>query len=292
MQRNFAVIALVALAALTLMSFTFYTVDQRQQAIVLQLGQITSVKEKPGLYMKVPLLQNVVFIDTRVRTLDTPDSDLIITKEKINMQVDSFVKWQVVDVKKYYERVSGDERRAEQRITNVVRDGLRAEFNSRSVDDVVSGQRDQVMLNLRNNADKDARSIGIKVVDVRLKRVDYSEDNESSVYQRMRSERTRVANERRSTGAADKEKIQADAERQRDITIAEAYRDAQRIKGEGDAKAAAIYSAAYSANPEFYAFYRSLEAYKESFKGKEDLLVVDQNSDFFKYFKHPGKAGK
>ena len=292
MQRNFAVIAMVALAALTLMSFTFYTVDQRQQAIVLQLGQITSVKEKPGLYMKVPLLQNVVFIDTRVRTLDTPDSDLIITKEKINMQVDSFVKWQVVDVKKYYERVSGDERRAEQRITNVVRDGLRAEFNSRSVDDVVSGQRDQVMLNLRNNADKDARSIGIKVVDVRLKRVDYSEDNESSVYQRMRSERTRVANERRSTGAADKEKIQADAERQRDITIAEAYRDAQRIKGEGDAKAAAIYSAAYSANPEFYAFYRSLEAYKESFKGKEDLLVVDQNSDFFKYFKHPGKAGK
>lgn len=292
MKRNLATLMMVALAALVLMSFMFYTVDQRQQAIVLQLGEITSIKEKPGLYLKVPLLQNVVFIDTRVRTLDTPDSDLIITKEKINMQVDSFVKWQVIDAKKYYERVSGDERRAEQRIMNVVRDGLRAEFNSRSVDDVVSGQRDQVMLNLRNNADKDARSIGIKVVDVRLKRVDYSEDNESSVYQRMRSERTRVANERRSTGAADKEKIQADAERQRDITIAGAYRDAQRIKGEGDAKAAAIYSAAYSPNPEFYAFYRSLEAYKESFKGKEDLLVVDQNSDFFKYFKRAGKGGK
>ncbi|MDP1682334.1 MAG: protease modulator HflC [Burkholderiales bacterium] len=292
MKRNLATLMMVALAALVLMSFMFYTVDQRQQAIVLQLGEITSIKEKPGLYLKVPMLQNVVYIDTRVRTLDTPDSDLIITKEKINMQVDSFVKWQVIDAKKYYERVSGDERRAEQRIMNVVRDGLRAEFNSRSVDDVVSGQRDQVMLNLRNNADKDARSIGIKVVDVRLKRVDYSEDNESSVYQRMRSERTRVANERRSTGAADKEKIQADAERQRDITIAGAYRDAQRIKGEGDAKAAAIYSAAYSPNPEFYAFYRSLEAYKESFKGKEDLLVVDQNSDFFKYFKRAGKGGK
>ena len=292
MKRNLATLMMIALAALVLMSFMFYTVDQRQQAIVLQLGEITSIKEKPGLYLKVPLLQNVVFIDTRVRTLDTPDSDLIITKEKINMQVDSFVKWQVIDPKKYYERVSGDERRAEQRIMNVVRDGLRAEFNARSVDEVVSGQRDQVMLNLRNNADKDARSIGIKVVDVRLKRVDYSEDNESSVYQRMRSERLRVANERRSTGAADKEKIQADAERQRDITIAEAYRDAQRIKGEGDAKAAAIYSAAYSPNPEFYAFYRSLEAYKESFKGKEDLLVVDQNSDFFKYFKRAGKGGK
>lgn len=292
MKRNLATVMIVAIAVLVLLSFMFYTVDQRQHAIVLQLGEIISVKSKPGLYLKVPLLQNVVFVDTRVRTLDTPDSDLIITKEKINMQVDSFVKWQVIDSKLYYERVSGDERRAEQRIMNVVRDGLRAEFNSRSVDDVVSGQRDQVMLNLRNNADKDARSIGIKVVDVRLKRVDYSEDNEGSVYQRMRSERLRVANERRSTGAADKEKIQANAERQRDITIAEAYRDAQQIKGEGDAKAASIYSGAYSANPEFYAFYRSLEAYKESFKGKEDLLVVDQNSDFFKYFKRSGKSGK
>ena len=213
MKRNLATVMIVAIAVLVLLSFMFYTVDQRQHAIVLQLGEIISVKSKPGLYLKVPLLQNVVFVDTRVRTLDTPDSDLIITKEKINMQVDSFVKWQVMDSKLYYERVSGDERRAEQRIMNVVRDGLRAEFNSRSVDDVVSGQRDQVMLNLRNNADKDARSIGIKVVDVRLKRVDYSEDNEGSVYQRMRSERLRVANERRSTGAADKEKIPATCER-------------------------------------------------------------------------------
>ncbi len=292
MKRHLATLMMIAIAVLVLMSFMFYTVDQRQQAIVLQLGKIAAIQDKPGLYLKWPLLENVVFIDTRVRTLDTPDSDLIITKEKINMLVDSFVKWQVIDVKKYYEGVGGDERRAEQRILNVVRDGLRAEFNSRSVDEVVSGQRDQVMLNLRNNADKDARSIGIKVVDVRLKRVDYSEDNESAVYQRMRSERLRVANERRSTGAADKEKIQADAERQRDITIAEAYRDAQRIKGEGDAKAASIYSAAYTINPEFYAFYRSLEAYKESFKGKEDLLVVDSNSDFFKYFKNSGKSGK
>lgn len=277
MQRNLAVLMMAVLAALVLMSFMFYTVDQRQQAIVLQLGEIISVKEKPGLYVKVPLLQSVLFIDTRVRTLDPAESDLIQTKEKISMQVDSFVKWRVIDVKKYFETVSGKELMAENRIMNVVRDGLRAEFNARIVDDVVSGQRDKIMLNVRNNADKDARSMGIKVVDVRLKRVDFSEDNENSVYQRMRSERTRVANERRSTGAADKEKIQADAERQRDILIAGAYRDAQRIKGEGDAKAAAIYSAAYSANPEFYAFYRSLEAYKESFKGKEDLLVVDQN---------------
>jgi len=198
----------------------------------------------------------------------------------------------VIDPKQFFISVSGDERRAEQRLMNVVRDGLRAEFNKRTVDDVVAGQRDQVMESLRQNVDKDARSIGIEVIDVRLKRVDYSEDAESSVFERMRSERTRVANERRSIGAAVKEQIQADAEKQRDILVSEAYRDAQRIKGEGDAKAAALYAQAYSLNPEFYAFYRSLDAYKESFKNKEDVLVIDQNSEFFRYFKNSGKGGK
>ncbi len=292
MNRSFASILVGAIVLLVVLSFSFYTVDQRQQAIVVQLGEIKSLKKDPGLYFKIPLLQNVVYIDTRVRTLDTPDSDLIITKEKINMLVDSFVKWRVIDPKQFFVSVSGDERRAEQRLMNVVRDGLRAEFNKRTVDDVVAGQRDQVMESLRQNVDKDARSIGIEVIDVRLKRVDYSEDAESSVFERMRSERTRVANERRSIGAAVKEQIQADAEKQRDILVSEAYRDAQRIKGEGDAKAAALYAQAYSLNPEFYAFYRSLDAYKESFKNKEDVLVIDQNSEFFRYFKNSGKGGK
>lgn len=292
MNRSFASVLVSAIILMVALSFTFFTVDQRQQAIVVQLGEIKSLKKEPGLYLKIPLLQNVVYIDTRVRTLDTPDSDLIITKEKINMLVDSFVKWRVIDPKQFFISVSGDERRAEQRLMNVVRDGLRAEFNKRTVDDVVAGQREQVMESLRQNADKDARSIGIEVIDVRLKRVDYSEEAESSVFDRMRSERTRVANERRSIGAAVKEQIQADAEKQRDILVSQAYRDAQRVKGEGDAKAAAIYAQAYSLNPEFYAFYRSMDAYKESFKGKEDVLVVDQNSEFFRYFKHPGKGGK
>lgn len=292
MNRNFASVMVAAIILLVALSFTFFTVDQRQQAIVLQLGEIKSLKKEPGLYLKIPMVQNVVYIDTRVRTLDTPDSDLIITSEKINMLVDSFVKWRVVDPKQFYISVSGDERRAEQRLMNVVRDGLRAEFNKRTVDDVVAGQRDQVMESLRQNADKDARSIGIEVIDVRLKRVDYSEEAESSVFDRMRSERTRVANERRSIGAAVKEQIQADAEKQRDILVSQAYRDAQRIKGEGDAKAAALYAQAYNLNPEFYAFYRSLDAYKESFKNKEDVLVIDQNSEFFRYFKHSGKGGK
>jgi len=292
MNRNFAAIIIGAIVVLVVLNFTFYTVDQRKQAIVLQLGEIVGVQKKPGLYAKVPLYQNVVYVDNRVRTLDLPEPELIITSEKINMLVDTFVKWRVIDAKQYFISVSGDERIAEQRLMNVVRDGLRAEFNKRTVDEVVSGQREEVMKGLRQNVDREARAIGIEVVDVRLKRVDYSEKAEDSVFERMRSERLRVANERRSTGAAEKEKIQADAEKQRDILIAQAYRDAQRTKGEGDAKATATYAQAYSANPEFYAFYRSLEAYKESFKDKEDMLVVDPNSDFFRYFKRAGKGGK
>ncbi len=292
MKRNFAAIIIGAIVVLVVLNFTFYTVDQRKQAIVLQLGEIVGVQKKPGLYAKVPLYQNVVYVDNRLRTLDLPEPELIITSEKINMLVDTFVKWRVIDPKQYFISVSGDERIAEQRLMNVVRDGLRAEFNKRTVDEVVSGQREEVMKGLRQNVDREVRAIGIEVVDVRLKRVDYSEKAEDSVFERMRSERLRVANERRSTGAAEKEKIQADAEKQRDILIAQAYRDAQRTKGEGDAKATATYAQAYSVNPEFYAFYRSLEAYKESFKGKEDMLVVDPSSDFFRYFKHAGKGAK
>ena len=292
MSRNLATGLVVALVALVVMSFTFFTVDQREDAIVLQLGEIVSVKTRPGLKAKIPLIQNVVFVDRRVRTLDTPDSDLIITSEKINMLVDSFVKWRVADAKQYYVSVRADEKAAEARLLQLVRDGLRAEFNKRTVDDVVSGQREQVMESLRKNIDREARAIGVEIVDVRLKRVDYSEKVADSVFEQMRQERVRVANERRATGAADKEKIQADADKQQEILIAEAYRDAQRTKGEGDAKAAAIYAQAYSTNPEFYAFYRSLDAYKESFKTKQDVLVLDPNSEFFKYFKNPGRGGK
>ncbi len=292
MRRNLASLLVIALVALVLINFTLFTVDQRQDALVLQLGEIVSVKTQPGLYVKAPLVQNVIYVDRRVRTLDTPESDLIITSEKINMLVDSFVKWRVDDPKRYYVSVRADERSAEARLLQLVRDGLRAEFNKRTVDDVVSGQREEVMESLRANVDREARALGIQVVDVRLKRVDYSEKVADSVYEQMRQERVRVANERRSTGAAEREKIQADADKQRQIIISEAYREAQRIKGEGDAKAAAIYAQAYSLNPEFYAFYRSLDAYKESFKHRSDVLVLDPNSEFFKYFKNPGRGGK
>jgi len=292
MKRNFASFVVVALVLLVVASLAMFTVDQRQSAIVLQLGEIVSVKTQPGLYVKTPLVQNVIYVDRRVRTLDTPDADLIITAEKINMLVDSFVKWRVADPRQYYVSVRADEKNAEARLLQLVRDGLRAEFNKRTVDDVVSGQRDQVMESLRANVDREAQALGIQVVDVRLKRVDYSEKVADSVYEQMRQERVRVANERRSTGAAEREQIQADADKQRQIIISEAYRDAQRIKGEGDAKAAAIYAQAYSLNPEFYAFYRSLDAYKESFRNRSDVLVLDPNSEFFKYFRNPGRGTK
>jgi membrane protease subunit HflC len=292
MKRNFASFVVVGLVLLVVASLTLFTVDQRQSAIVLQLGEIVSVKTQPGLYVKTPLVQNVIYVDRRVRTLDTPDADLIITAEKINMLVDSFVKWRVADPRQYYVSVRADEKNAEARLLQLVRDGLRAEFNKRTVDDVVSGQRDQVMESLRANVDREARALGIQVVDVRLKRVDYSEKVADSVYEQMCQERVRVANERRSTGAAEREQIQADADKQRQIIISEAYRDAQRIKGEGDAKAAAIYAQAYSLNPEFYAFYRSLDAYKESFRNRSDVLVLDPNSEFFKYFRNPGRGTK
>lgn len=275
--------------AFVVVSLSAFTVDQRQAAIIFQLGEIVDVKSDPGLYFKVPFLQNVRFFDGRILTMDSQEPERFITSEKKNVLVDSFVKWRIVDVKKYYVSVGGDEVRAKTRLLQTVNDSLRAEFGKRTVHDVVSGQRDQIMEILRQKADQDARKIGIQVLDVRLKRVDLPQEVSESVYQRMEAERKRVANELRSTGAGEAEKIRADADRQREIILAEAYRDAQRTKGEGDAKAAAIYSDAYSANAEFYAFYRSLEAYRQTFRNKSDVMVLDPSSEFFKYLKSPGK---
>lgn len=274
---------------LILLSLAVFTVDQRQNAIVFQLGEIIDVKTKPGLYFKVPLLQNVRFFDTRVLTLASVEPERFITSEKKNVLVDSFVKWRIADVKQYYVSVGGDEARANLRLSQTINDGLRAEFGKRTVHDVVSGQREQIMEILRQKADADARTIGVQVLDVRLKRVDLPQEVSESVYQRMEAERKRVANELRSTGAGEAEKIRADADRQREVILAEAYRDAQRTKGEGDAKAAALYAEAFGRNPEFYGFYRSMEAYRQSFKNRSDVMVLDPSSEFFKYLKSPGK---
>ena len=280
----------VLVALLLLASSSLYIVDQRQQAILFQLGEVVDVKTAPGLYFKIPLAQNVRYFDSRILTMDTAEPERFITSEKKNVLVDLFVKWRIVDVKQYYVSVRGDEMLAQTRLAQTVNSSLRDEFGNRTVHDVVSGERDKIMEIMRQKADADARKIGVEVVDVRLKRVDLPQEVSESVYRRMEAERKRVANELRSTGSAESEKIRADADRQREVILAEAYRKAQEVKGEGDAKASAIYAGAFQANPEFYAFYRSMDAYKQSFKNKGDMLVLEPTSEFFKYIKNSGQG--
>ncbi len=291
MRASMNFLAAVVVTALVVLGATIFTVDQRQHAIVFQLGEVRDVIDEPGLYFKWPLIQNVRYFDKRILTLDAAEPERFITSEKTNVLVDSFTKWRIIDPKLYYISVAGDESRAKTRLSQTVNAGLREEFGKRTVHDVVSGERDQLMELMREKADLDARKIGVQIVDVRVKRVELPSDVSESVYRRMDAERKRVANELRSQGAADAEKIRADADKQREVIVAEAYRDAQKMKGEGDAKAAATYAQAFQRNPEFYAFYRSLEAYRNSFNGKSDVIVVEPSSDFFKYMKSIGRGG-
>lgn len=292
-MKNYASILLgIIVALLLLVSSSVYIVDQRQQAILFQLGEVIDVKTAPGLYFKIPIAQNVRYFDSRILTMDTAEPERFITSEKKNVLVDLFVKWRIIDVKQYYVSVRGDEMLAQTRLSQTVNASLRDEFGNRTVHDVVSGERDKIMEIMRQKADADARKIGVEVVDVRLKRVDLPQEVSESVYRRMEAERKRVANELRSTGAAESEKIRADADRQREVILAEAYRNAQEIKGGGDAKAAAIYAGAFQENPEFYGFYRSMDAYKQSFKDKGDMMVLEPSSEFFKYLKSTGRGAK
>jgi len=292
MNSRIGNILMGAVALLVLLSMSMFVVDQRQRAIVFQLGEVVGVVTEPGLHFKVPLLQNVRYFDSRILTLDTGEPERFITAEKKNVMVDSFVKWRIVDVKQYYISVGGDEIRANTRLMQTVNSSMREEFGKRTIHDVVSGEREQIMTVLREKTDTDARKIGVQVLDVRLKRVDFPLEISDSVYRRMDAERKRVANELRASGAAEGEKVRADADKQREVILAEAYREAQKTKGDGDAKAAALYAAAFGRNAEFYSFYRSLEAYKQSFKSKSDVMVLDPSSDFFKHLKSPGRVGK
>lgn len=291
MSKNIGSFLIGLIVLLVVLSASMYTVDQRQNALVFQLGEVVSVKKTPGLYFKLPLVQNVRYFDTRILTLDAADPERFITSEKKNVLVDSFIKWRVFDARQFYVSVGGDETRAQIRLNQTVNDGLRAEFGKRTINEVVSGRREEIMSIIRAKADQDARKIGVQVVDVRIKRVDLPETVSENVYRRMEAERKQVANELRSTGAAEAEKIKADADKQKDVIVAEAYRDAQSVKGLGDAKASAMYAAAYGKNAEFYAFYRSMQAYRESFKSKSDVMVLDPSADFFKYMKNPRAAG-
>jgi membrane protease subunit HflC len=277
-------VAIVIVVAL-LVSGTLFTVDQRQHAIVFQLGEVKEVVREPGLHFKWPLLQNVRSFDMRILTYDDAEPLRFLTQGNRPVLVDSFVKWRIADVRQYYISVQGDEFRAQTRIRQTVSGALRDEFGIRTVHEVVSGERENIMARVREKVDQDLRRIGVAVIDVRLKRVDLPQEVSESVYRRMEAERKRIANELRSTGAAEGEKIRADADRQREVILAEAYRDAQNVRGQGDARAAAIYAGAFSQNPEFFAFYRSMEAYRSTFRGRNDLMLLDANSEFLRYFR-------
>lgn len=299
-MKIFAPASALIVAILLILSQSMFMVDQRQFAVVFQLGELIRIKDEPGLGWKVPLLQNIRFFDKRILTMDPAEAERFLTSEKKNVLVDLFVKWRIVDAKQFYETISSGsasvdaEERAKARLSQTVNAILREEFGKRTVHEVVSGERDRIMEIVRQKGNLDAKTFGAEIVDVRLKRVDYVQEISDSVYRRMEAERKRVANELRSEGAGEKERIQADADKQREVILAEAYKNAQQIKGAADAKATAIYSAAYGQNAEFYAFYRSLEAYKQSFKSKGDVLVLEPNAEFFKYLKSStaGKPGK
>ncbi|MBE0625881.1 MAG: protease modulator HflC [Burkholderiales bacterium] len=291
MNNRMGIVLAFILAVAVLTSMTLFTVDQRERAIVFQLGEVKEVITNPGLHFKWPFIQNVRYFDARILTLDTPDAERYITSEKKNLLVDTFVKWRIIDARQYYKSV-GDEARAETRISQTVNATLREEFGKHTVQEVVSEDRDVIMKVVRERANLDAKQIGVAIIDVRLKRVDLPQEVSDSVYKRMEAERKSVANQLRSEGAAASERIRAEADKEREVIIANAYKEAQRIKGEGDAKAAAAYAQAYGQNAEFYSFYRSLEAYRSSFKDRSDVLVLEPNSEFFKYLKGPGKGSK
>ena len=286
-----AVVALVALivAIVLVLSQVVYTVNQKQFAVRFQFGEFVDAKTEAGLYFKAPLVQNVKFYDRQLLTLDAPEPDRITTSEKKPLKVDFIAYWRIIDVRKYYQSVTGDEEAAKQRLAQTIRANLAQEINKRTIHEVISTERDKIMTEARQKADADARTIGVEVVDVRLRRVELPEEVLVRVYQRMESERQRVANELRSQGAAESERVRADADRQREVILGDAYRQAQKIKGEGDARASAIYAAAYGRNAEFYRFYRRLEAYKATFKSQDNnVLVLDPSSGFLQFPKQPG----
>ena len=271
---------------LAVVSSMLFVVDQRQYAVVFAFGQIKEVVREPGLHFKLPPpFQNVMWLDKRIQTLDSAEADRFITAEKMNILVDSFVKWRITDPRKFFVAFGGNLRGAQDRMTQRIDSVAREEFGKRTVADVVAGEREQVMQAIRNGMSEYAKSVGVEILDVRLKRVDLLPAISESVYRRMEAERKRVANELRSTGAAEGEKIRADADRQREVVLAEAYRDAQVIKGEGDAKASQIYGDAFGRDPQFAQFWRSMEAYRNTFRGRNDLLVLEPNSDFLRYFR-------
>ncbi|HAU42731.1 MAG TPA: protease modulator HflC [Gammaproteobacteria bacterium] len=274
---------ILAVIAVTVGSSAVYYVDEREKAIVFQFGEIVRSNDSPGLHFKAPLINNVKYFDARVQTMDS-DPELYLTREKKNLVVDSFVKWRITNAANYYTRLGGLASNARNRLAQRVNDALRSEFGNRSVQQVISGDRVEIMDVVRELTNEETASLGIEVLDVRLKRVDLDPDISERVYQRMEAERSRVAKDLRARGAEAAERIRADADRERAIILAEAEQKAQEVKGQGDALATAIYADAFERDREFYRMYRSLNAYRNTFATPDNLLVIEPDSEFFRYF--------
>jgi len=291
-MSRLGVIGVVAIVVLMVAYSTLFIVDQRQVAAVYALGEIREVITEPGMKLKLPPpFQNVVFLDKRIQTLESPESRPIFTAEKNRLVIDWLVKWRISEPRQFIRNNGVDLRNIENRLSPIVQATFNEEVTKRTVQAMLATDRDRVMQGVRTRLADEAKSFGIDIVDVRIKRVDFSTNITDSIYRRMESERKRVANELRSTGAAEGEKIRADADRQREVIVAEAYRDAQKIKGEGDAKASALFADAFGRDPQFAQFYRSLEAYRASFRSKSDVMVVDPGNDFFKAMRGSASGG-
>jgi len=290
-MNRLALFAASVLLVLMVLYSTLFVVDQRQVAVVYALGEIKEVIQEPGLKWKLPPpFQNVVFLDRRIQTMDSPETRPIFTAEKKSLVIDWLVKWRITDSRQFIRNNGSDMRSLETRLSPIVHAAFNEEVTKRTVGDVLSGGRDKVMQDVRGRLADEAKSFGIEILDVRIKRVDFVANITDSIYSRMRSERQQVANQLRATGTADGEKIKADADRQREVIVAEAYRDAQKIKGEGDGKASATFADAFGRDAQFAQFYRSLEAYRASFRNKSDVMVMDPNNDFFKAMRSSGAA--
>jgi membrane protease subunit HflC len=291
MNRIGLIVVGIVLVLMTAMS-TLFVVDQRNFAVVYSLGEIKEVIAEPGLKFKLPPpLQNVVFVDRRTQTLDSPETRPIFTAEKQSLVIDWLIKWRITEPRQFIRNTGVDLLNAEARLSPIVQAAFNEEVTKRTVRAMLSTERDKVMQGVMQRLADDAKNFGIQIVDVRIKRVDFASTITESIYRRMESERKRVANELRSQGGADGEKIRADAEKQREVILAEAYREAQKVKGEGDAKASAIYAESFGRDPQFAQFYRSLEAYRSTFRSKSDVMVLDPSSDFFKAMRGAGGGG-
>ena len=277
------ILVLLVIAAI-IASMSIFTVDERERALNLQLGEVVAADYEPGLHFKAPLVQEIIKFDKRIQNLDS-DPELYLTLEKKNVKVDSFVKWRITDVVQFYTSTGGSPSRASNRLSAVIQKSLKDEFGKRTIQQVISGERTEIMDKLRLSAKQQADELGIEIIDVRIKRIDLPEEVSASVYARMAAEREQVAKKFRSEGEEQGKRIRAEADREEAVIIAEAERDAQKLKGDGDGRATEIYANAFSQDEEFYSLYRSLGAYRNTFNNPSDVLLVEPNTQFFKYFK-------